>query len=99
MPGDEPLNPSAEGLLEREFQLRVLDDRLGAAAGGDGSLIVVLGPPGAGKSALLAATAGLARRRGLRVVTASGGELEVEFPFGIARQLFEPALVSAYDLT
>lgn len=92
MPGDEPMNPSAEGLLEREFQLRVLDDRLGAAAEGDGSLIVVLGPPGAGKSALLAATAHLARRRGLRVVTASGGELEIEFPFGIARQLFEPAL-------
>ena len=33
-----------------------------------------------------------AEEDGFRVLTARGSELEREFPFGVVRQLFEPAL-------
>ena len=54
---------------------------------------MVEGPPGIGKSSLLAAARALARD--LRVLSARGGELEREFPFGIVRQLLEPVVLGA----
>ena len=81
-------------LVERETELDALELLLGAARDGAGAALVVEGPAGIGKSSLLAA----AREAGasdLRVVSARGGELEREFPFGVVRQLLEPVLVSA----
>src|SRR5262249_7292745 len=76
-------------LLERGPQLSAVEHALTAAAHGDGSLLVVRGAAGTGKSALLDAASELAAGRGFGVLTACGGELETGFAFGAARQLFE----------
>ncbi|HZO04773.1 MAG TPA: AAA family ATPase [Solirubrobacterales bacterium] len=78
-------------LLDREPEIQELDARVEAALAGEGSLAVIEGPAGIGKSRLLAE----ARRRAgrsMRVLSARGGELEGEFPFGVVRQLFDPEL-------
>ena len=53
--------------------------------------MVFEGPAGIGKSSLLAA-ARTAAAADLRVLSARGGELERELPFGIVRQLLEPVV-------
>lgn len=85
----------ATALLEREAALGLLAGQLTAAAEGAGSVVLVEGPPGVGKTALLRALREQAGARGLRTLQAVGGELEREFAFGIVRQLFEPVVVAA----
>ena len=77
-----------EELQERDGELARLDELLGA-----GGLVAIEGPPGIGKTSLLAA----ARRRAgqMTVVSASGSELEREYGFAVARHLFEPVLAHA----
>ncbi|HEY1538464.1 MAG TPA: AAA family ATPase [Solirubrobacteraceae bacterium] len=82
-------------LLERDGELRAVDMAIAASAAGVGALVVVEGPPGAGKTALLNAARERGAAAGVRVLHARGGELEREFSFGVARQLFEPALLEA----
>src|SRR6187551_2118382 len=82
-------------LLERERELASLQDLLDATAGGEGRLAILEGPAGIGKTRLLAEARRRAADAGLRVLSARGGEFEREFPFGVVRQLFEPALVGA----
>ena len=53
------------------------------------------GPAGIGKTRLLAEARARAGRAGLQVLSARGSELELEFPFGAVRQLFEPLLAAA----
>ncbi len=80
-----------EGLFDRGRELEELDAQIERAVAGQGCLAVVEGPAGIGKSRLLAA----ARQRAadsMRVLSARGGELEGEFPFGVVRQLFDPEL-------
>ncbi len=79
-------------LLEREAELAQLESALAGAAAGQGQLIVVESAAGLGKSALLQAAAEQARERGLNSLSARGTELERDFPFGVVRQLLEPAL-------
>jgi hypothetical protein len=76
-------------LLEREKELARAEQALRGAEAGDGSMMVVVGPPGAGKSALLRAVADAAAP-GTRVVRAGGTLVEQDFAFGVAQQLFEP---------
>jgi DNA-binding CsgD family transcriptional regulator len=76
-------------LLERGRQVAAVERVLGGAQGGEGALVLVEGPAGAGKTALLELALVRAREAGLHVLTASGGELEVGFPYGVVRQLFE----------
>jgi AAA ATPase domain len=76
-------------LLERERQLTALERMMEAAQGGEGALLLVEGPAGAGKTALLEMACVRASEAGLNVLTASGGELEIGFPYGVVRQLFE----------
>ena len=57
--------------------------------------MVVEGPPGIGKTALVAAAREWARAAGLRTLAARGTELERAFGFGVARQLLEPAVHDA----
>jgi DNA-binding CsgD family transcriptional regulator len=83
-------------LLERTDELALIDAALQAALDGRGALTLVEGPPGIGKTELLAAAAARARERGMRVLTARGGELERSFPYAVVRQLFEP-VVSGCD--
>lgn len=82
-------------LLERDGELAAMARALDRASAGVGVSTAVLGPAGIGKSALLNAARGRAEAAGMRVLRARGGELEREFGFGVARQLFEPALLVA----
>jgi len=82
----------AELLLERDGELESLRTALAEAAGGEGRLALVEGPAGIGKTRLLAELRAAAEEDGARVLSARGSELEREFPFGVVRQLFEPAL-------
>jgi DNA-binding CsgD family transcriptional regulator len=76
-------------LLERESEVHIIETALDAAAAGDGRMVLVEAPAGLGKSTLLAAARSRAGARGFEVLSARGRELEREFPFGVARQLFE----------
>jgi DNA-binding CsgD family transcriptional regulator len=82
-------------LLERERQLARADREFDRLCGGVGSVVVVEGPAGIGKSELLAAIREHGRARGFGVLRARGSEFEQEIAFGVARQLFEPMLRTA----
>jgi DNA-binding CsgD family transcriptional regulator/tetratricopeptide (TPR) repeat protein len=82
----------AGGLIERDRELGQLEDGLRAAAAGQGSVLLVSGPPGIGKTTLLDAAQRRARQAGFVILAARGGEFESHFPYGVARQLFEPVL-------
>ena len=84
--------PASGTLLERDAELAALRELLEAAARGHGGLVLVEGPPGVGKSALLERAAGMARERGLAVLRARGHELERAFGWGVARSLLEARL-------
>src|SRR5215471_20845272 len=83
------------GLLERQGELARIDGLLGATRAGRGGVLMITGPAGIGKSALLAEARERAGRAGARVLAGRGGELEGGFSFGVARQLFEPLLAGA----
>ncbi|SEO76996.1 helix-turn-helix transcriptional regulator [Amycolatopsis saalfeldensis] len=74
-------------MLERESELAVLGRVAGEAAAGTGAVVLISGPRGSGRTALLDALAGMAPA-GTRVRRAVGAEPERGFPFGIVRQLF-----------
>jgi AAA+ ATPase superfamily predicted ATPase len=79
-------------LVDREREIETIE-RLLARAGNQAGGLLIEGPPGIGKSRLLA----FARRHstGMRVVNARGSEIERDIPFAVARQLLEPVLHSA----
>ena len=58
----------------------------------DGGVLLVEGAAGIGKTSLLQRVRGFARGAGVRVLEASGGELERDFPYGVVRQLFGPVM-------
>ena len=84
--------PGLGELLERSDELAVMREGAGAVAGGEGRAVVVEGPAGIGKSALVAAACVHARAAGLTPLAARGIELERAFGFGVVRQLLEPAV-------
>ncbi|HEV7494335.1 helix-turn-helix transcriptional regulator [Baekduia sp.] len=79
-------------LLERERELAELDALANEACAGAGRLVVIEAAAGLGKTRLLQAARESGRRVGMRVLTARATELERDFPFALARQLFAPAL-------
>ena len=81
-------------LLEREHDLEALDAMLADARAARGALAVMEAPAGQGKTALLRAVRARAQDAGMRVITATGAELERDFAFGVVRQLFAPVLNS-----
>jgi DNA-binding CsgD family transcriptional regulator len=68
--------------------MRMMDD----AVNGIGAVVVLEGPAGIGKTALVRLAGELAGDNGLQTLRATGSELEVGFPFGVSRQLLERAL-------
>ncbi|WP_261557654.1 ATP-binding protein [Frankia tisae] len=80
------------GLIERDGELKRVEEVLTAALAGRGVTLLVEGAAGIGKTVLLAAARDLAASRGVRVLSATGAELEREYAFGIVRQLLEPVL-------
>jgi ATP/maltotriose-dependent transcriptional regulator MalT len=83
------------GLRERERELARVEALLAAARAGHGGVLLITGPAGIGKTALLGAARERAGQAGMRVLAGRGGELESDFSFGVARQLFEPLLAGA----
>jgi hypothetical protein len=81
-------------LLEREAELEGLAAAFGWAEAGEGSLVVVEGPTGVGKSDLLVIAEDMALDRGFAPLLARGSELERDFPFGVVLQLLERLITS-----
>src|SRR5690606_9311241 len=69
-------------------------DTLCADRSSSGSLLVLRGEAGLGKTALLAETRRIAEQRGCTVWSARGGETLQSVPFNVVRQLLQPALIS-----
>lgn len=82
-------------LLERDPQVESIEALLESTRAGAGGLLIVEGWPGVGKSALLDVGKQRARERGMTVLSGQGAELERDFPFGLAMQLFEGWLARA----
>jgi DNA-binding CsgD family transcriptional regulator len=80
-------------LLERDAELAAVAGLIDAIGEG-GRLLAIEGPPGIGKTALLAEARALAQEAGLQVLGARGSELERSFSYGVVRQLFEPLVAS-----
>lgn len=76
---------------ERRTELEGIRRRFAAASAGAGGVVYLEGGRGSGKTQLVAAAAEAAREAGMRVLDARGHDLEREFSFGVAIQLFEEA--------
>ncbi|UUY04976.1 AAA family ATPase [Svornostia abyssi] len=87
----DPGTQSVASLLEREDQERAMQAVLADAGAGAGSTVVVLGEAGVGKTALVARLVEQAAPA-FTVLRARGDELEQDYPYGVVRQLLEPAL-------
>lgn len=81
--------------MERESDLNLVNSALKGAESGHGALVVVRGPLGIGKSALLESIGELGARMGALILRANAAAMEHDFCFGVVRQLVEPALSRA----
>jgi DNA-binding CsgD family transcriptional regulator len=86
---------AGEGPLERGRELAELDAAIDAAARARGGIVLLEAAGGLGKTLLLSVAVAHAHAREMTVLRARGGELERQFPFGVALQLFEPYLTAA----
>src|SRR5260370_27994944 len=90
-----PAVDGGQALLERDAALALIDRRLRDAIAGRGSLLLIEGPAGIGKTRLVLAAGQHGRELGLTTLSARGSELERDFAYGLVRQLFEAPLVAA----
>ncbi|MFC4465642.1 ATP-binding protein [Streptomyces xiangluensis] len=83
-------------LWERDAELSAIAEAVDALCGGSGagSVLVLSGEAGIGKTALLAEARRMALDRRCTVWSARGGETLTSVPFNVVRQLLQPALVS-----
>ena len=86
-------------LVEREGELDALTALVDGLAEGRSRAALIEGPAGIGKTRLLTAARQVAEERGIPSLGARGSELEREFPFGVVRQLIEPALLQRPNRT
>ena len=84
-----------DALLEREHEVEHVRAAVRAVGRQAGGALVIEGAAGMGKSRLLEVARFGAAELGLRVLSARATELELGFPFGVARQLFERTIVGA----
>jgi DNA-binding CsgD family transcriptional regulator len=80
---------TSKSLLERKGEVEAFTDAAAHAREGRGSVVLVEGEPGVGKTRLLTAARAIGARLGFIVLSARGAELERNFGFGVVRQLFE----------
>ncbi len=83
MPGRAP-----PGILDREAEIAAIAAGVDAALSGSGTLLLVQGVAGIGKTRLLTHACELGARAGIRVLTARAAEFEAGFAWGVVRQLF-----------
>jgi DNA-binding CsgD family transcriptional regulator len=86
---------SRQALLERDAALARIDQCLRDAVAGTGSLLLLEGPAGIGKTRLVLAAGRHGRQLGLTTLRARCSELERDFAYGLVRQLFEAPLIAA----
>uniref|UniRef100_A0AAU3I8H2 AAA family ATPase n=1 Tax=Streptomyces sp. NBC_01393 TaxID=2903851 RepID=A0AAU3I8H2_9ACTN len=88
---------ASASLWEREEEVATLEGAitaLRADSSTSGTLLVLSGEAGLGKTALLAEVRRIAESSGCAVWSARGGETVTSVPFNVVRQLLQPALVS-----
>ncbi|KJY25546.1 hypothetical protein VR45_39080 [Streptomyces sp. NRRL S-495] len=90
-PPYDPYDPSRTPPAGRESEYLRLHHALDRCAAGAGSVIVLHGSVGSGRSDLLYAFTDTAAERGVQVLVGTGSPLEREFPLGLARQLLQGA--------
>src|SRR3954452_18567758 len=83
---------SGSRIVERDNEIGLIGMLLGDAIAAEGRVALIEGPAGIGKTRLLAEARAQGAPLGMAVLSARGSELEREFPFGVARQLFEGPL-------
>ena len=83
--------PEPAYLIDRQPELELVAKALDGASI-HGSLLLFEGASGIGKSRLLTELGQIAEELEAATLRARGGELEVGFPFAVARQLLEPRL-------
>jgi tetratricopeptide (TPR) repeat protein len=88
---------TAAALIGRDQEVRALTELIGRGEKA-GQVMVIIGDPGIGKSALLGAAQDAARAAGFRVLSAVGVESEAQLPFAGLHQILHPALRSASEL-
>lgn len=86
-------------LLERERELETLRGGLDRACAGEGTLLLIEGPAGVGKTALLREARAAADRAGITPLEARSSQLEQPFAFGVVRQLLEPVITRGGEHT
>ncbi len=84
-------------LIEREAELGALDQALAGAIAGRGSVVAIEGPPGIGKSSLVASCLELARAREMYTISVRATELERSYPYGIVRQTADTVTLGKPD--
>ncbi len=84
--------PAPADLVDRARETDALRRALADVVAGSSGCVLVEGPPGIGKSRLLAEATRLATDGGVRVLSARASQMEQSFGFGAVRQLFEPCL-------
>jgi DNA-binding CsgD family transcriptional regulator len=87
----------ARRLLEREAEVAELTRLATEALSANSSIVVIEGPAGIGKTALLDAAREASVDLNVRVVHARASELDRSYVFGIVHQLLEPMVVGADD--
>ncbi len=91
LPAPPPHDPPRTPPTGREPEYRRLHEALDRCATGAGSVIVLHGSVGSGRSDLLYTFTDSAAERGVHVLVGTGSPLEREFPLGLARQLLQGA--------
>jgi DNA-binding CsgD family transcriptional regulator/predicted DNA-binding transcriptional regulator len=86
-------------LVERESEMGALTALVDELAEGRSRAALIEGPAGIGKTRLLTEARSLAKERRIASLGARGSELEREFPFGVVRQMLEPALLARPNRT
>jgi DNA-binding CsgD family transcriptional regulator len=86
-------------LLERQAELEAITRAITGARAAEGSIVMIDAGPGLGKTRLVAEATEASRVLRMQVLTAVGRELERDFEFGVALQLFEGRLARASEST
>jgi DNA-binding CsgD family transcriptional regulator/energy-coupling factor transporter ATP-binding protein EcfA2 len=82
-------------LLERDDETNVVSRALEQARAGTGSVVVLAGPLGNGKTTLLRALSRLSAAASFSVLHASATPVERDHTYGVVRQLLAPVLAGA----
>jgi len=83
--------------LERDRELSRIQHALAEVSGGTGTLLVLEGPAGIGKSRLLDEARAMAADGGILALRARGDELERTHPFGLVSSLLESRFARATE--